>query len=349
MRHRLVLLAILAGVTGAVASAQTAQTDPKNFSIDPWHLNVPKPIANPTTSIVEKVPGSDVAAELIYVEMNDGTYSPIAMMKPAGNGRFPLVVLAHMNGGGGTEWLREWLQYGNWTPEQLVKAGYAVAWMRYRAEVDYAYDRIGKLIEDRRQLRQLLNRGPLEYEDVIAIIKHVKTLPSIDPDRIGYLGMSHGGEMAFKIAAEYAGVRAMVANEPASHEFLRLKPDATAQIDPATGLLNVEKMLMREPEKVRARITEDVAMQRIGTIGTPILVQGRDSDELQGIFRVCYDLLKEAGKEAWWASYDHDEHGFIYVRRNDDGVYDPDPVQIKAVRDSIMFFDQHMKTTPSGN
>jgi hypothetical protein len=161
--------------------------------------------------------------------------------------------------------------------------------------------------------------------------------------------MSHGGEMAFKIAAEYAGVRAMVANEPASHEFLRLKPDATAQIDPATGLLNVEKMLMREPAKVRARITEDVATRRISTIGTPILVQGRDSDELQGIFRVCYDLLKEAGKEAWWASYDHDEHGFIYVRRNDDGVYDPDPVQIKAVRDSIMFFDQHMKATPSGN
>ena len=64
---------------------------------------------------------------------------------------------------------------------------------------------------------------------------------------------------------------------------------------------------------------------------------------------VTPDLLKEAGKEAWWASYDHDEHGFIYVRRDDDGVYDPDPVQIKAVRDSIMFFDQHMKTTPSGN
>ena len=171
------------------------------------------------------------------------------------------------------------------------------------------FDRIGKLIEDRRQRRRS-RWGPLEYEVVIAIIKHVKTLPSIDPDRIGYLGMSHGGEMAFKIAAEYAGVRAMVANEPASHEFLRLKPDATAQIDPATGLLNVEKMLMREPEKVRARITEDIATRRISTIGTPILVQGRDSDELQGIFRICYDLLKEAGKEAWWASYDHDEHGF---------------------------------------
>jgi hypothetical protein len=152
--------------------------------------------------------------------------------------------------------------------------------------------------------------------------------------------------MAFKIAAEYAGVRAMVASEPAAHEFLRLRPDATAQIDPATGLLNVERMLMREPEKVRSRITEEVAMERIGTIGTPILVHGRDTDELQGIFRVAYDLLKEAGKDSSWESYDHDEHGFIYVRRNDNGVYDPDPVQIKAVKNTIMFFDQHLKGKP---
>jgi dienelactone hydrolase len=242
--------------------------------------------------------------------------------------------------------VRDFTQNRSWTQEQFLAAGYAVAWMRYRAEVDYAYDKIGKLIEDRRQRRQLLNRGPLEYEDVISIIKYVKTLPGIDPDRIGYMGMSHGGEMALKIAAEYPGVRAMVASEPASHEFLRLKPDATAQIDPTTGLLNVEKMLMREPEKVRARITEDVAMRRVGAIETPILVQGRDSDELQGIFRVSYDLLKESGKDCWWESYDHDEHGFVYVRRNEKGVYDPDPIQIKAVRDTIMFFDGHMKKAP---
>src|SRR6185436_19254405 len=103
--------------------------------------------------------------------------------------------------------------------------GYAVAWIRYRAEVDYAYDKIGKLIEDRRQNRQLLNRSPLEYEYVISIIEYVKTLPDIDANRIGYMGMSHGGEMALKIASEYHGVRAMIASEPAAHEFLRLKPD----------------------------------------------------------------------------------------------------------------------------
>ena len=204
-------------------------------------------------------------------------------------------------------------QNRSWTQEHFLAAGYAVAWMRYRAEVDYAYDRIGKLIEDRRQRRQLLNRGPLEYEDVIAIVEYVKTLPGIDSDRIGYMGMSHGGEMAFKIASEYHGVRAMIASEPAAHEFLRLRPDATAQVNPATGLLNVEKHADAgagegpRPHHRGRRASAD------RPITTPIFVQGRDSDELQGIFRVCYDLLVELGKEARWETYDHPVHGFVYV------------------------------------
>jgi len=296
--------------------------------------------------ITEQVKGSDIPVDLMYVETIDGVYVPIGLRKPYGAGPFPLILFAAGNGGGGMAVVRDFSENRSWTQEAFLAAGYAVAWMRYRAEVDYAYDKIGKLIEDRRQGRQLLNRGPLEYEDVISIIEYVKTLTYIDPDRIGYMGMSHGGEMALKIASEYQGVRAMVASEPASHEFLRLRPDATAQFDPKTGLLNVEKLLMREPEKVRPRITEEIAMQRIGTIKTPIFVQGRDSDELQGIFRVSYDLLKEAGKEAQWESYDHAEHGFVYVRRNDKGVYDPDPVQMKAVKDSISFFNRYMTKGP---
>jgi dienelactone hydrolase len=239
--------------------------------------------------------------------------------------------------------VRSATQERSWTQDQFLAAGYAIAWTRYRAEVDYAYDRIGKLIEDRRQHGLLLNRGPLEYEDIIAIVEYVKTLPAIVADRVGYMGMSHGGEMAFKIASEYHGIRAMVASEPAAHEFLRLRPDATAHINPATGLLDVENLLMRETEKVRARITRDVALARISTITTPIFVQGRNSDELQGIFRVCYDLLIEAGKPAQWATYEHEVHGFVYVQRNPEGAYQPDAVQIQAVRDSIAFFDAHTK------
>jgi dipeptidyl aminopeptidase/acylaminoacyl peptidase len=293
--------------------------------------------------ITEKVEGSAIPVHLMMIEMIDGVYLPIGLRKPAGRGPFPLVLFASGNGGRGMAWVRDWTQNRSWTQEQFLAAGYAVAWLRYRAEVDYAYDRIGKLIEDKRQGRQLLNRGPLEYEDVISIVEHMKTLPDIAGDRIGYMGVSHGGEMAFKMASEYHGIRAMIASEPAAHEFLRLRPDATAQINPETGLLNVEKMLMREAEKVRPRITEEVARARMAPITTPIFVQGRDVDELQGIFRVCYDLLAEMGKDAKWQTYDHDVHGFVYVVRNDKGVYAPDALQVQSVKDSIAWFDKYLK------
>jgi dienelactone hydrolase len=291
----------------------------------------------------EQVPGSAYPVELMMIEMVDGAYIPIGMRKPKGNGPFPLILFATGNGGGGVTMLRDHINTKSWTQDQLLDAGYAVAWMRYRAEADYVYDRVGKLIQSGRQHRQLLNRGPLEYEDVIAVAEYAKTLPYIDGDRLGYIGVSHGGEMALKIASEYRDFKAFVASEPASHEFLRLRPDESASVDPTTGLLNVEKMLMRDAAKVRPRITEDVARARIAPIETPFFVQGRESDELQGIFRVSYDLLHEMGKDAIWQSYDHPLHGFIYPEREPGGAYRPDAVQLQAFADTLAFFDKYLK------
>lgn len=293
--------------------------------------------------ITESVDGSDIPVHLAYVETIDGLYTPIGIRKPSGDGPFPIVLFASGNGGGGMAWVREATKNQSWTQEQFVAAGYAVAWTRYRAEVELAYHKYGKLVQDVRQGRQLLNRGPLEYEDLISIIEYVKTLPYVDADRVGYMGMSHGGEMAFKITSEYDGLRAAIASEPANHEFLALTPDDTAHINPESGLRDIESMLMRETDKVRRRIDLEVAQQRISTIDTPIFVHGRNSDELQGIFRVGFDLLQEAGKESEWKTYEHDVHGFVYVRRNDQGAYAPDAVQLEGVADSIAFFDRYLK------
>lgn len=126
--------------------------------------------------VTEPVEGSSIPVHLTYVEAADGVYIPIALRKPAGAGPFPIVLFATGNGGGGMGMLREHVRTKSWTLERFVEAGYVAVWMRYRAEVDYAYDRIGKLISSGRQGRQLLNRGPLEYEDAIAVAEYVKTL-----------------------------------------------------------------------------------------------------------------------------------------------------------------------------
>ena len=85
---------------------------------------------------MEDVRGSGVRIRLMYVETIDGVYAPIGLRTPSGDGPFPLVLFASGNGGGGMAAVRDASQNRSWTQEQFLGAGYAVAWTRYRAEVD---------------------------------------------------------------------------------------------------------------------------------------------------------------------------------------------------------------------
>jgi dienelactone hydrolase len=292
--------------------------------------------------ITETIDGADV--DLMYLEVWDGLYAPIGVRRPAGDGPFPIVLLASGNGGEGMAWIRDACANRGFIMHRLVEAGYACAWLRYRTEVELGYNNGGPLVRDMRQGRELFNRSPLEYEDEIAIIDHVKKLSYVDPDRVGLIGMSHGGEMVMKIASEYHGVAAAVASEPASHEYLALTPDDTAFVNEETQLRNIESMMMTEVEKVRSRIDREIATARIAGIETPILVMGRDTDELQGIFRLNFELLAEAGKDVEWVSYDHDLHGYVYPKRGIDGEYEVSDTQREAIAAVIDYLDRHLKT-----
>lgn len=292
--------------------------------------------------IAERVPGSEYPVHLMYVELLDGVYAPIGLRTPKGAGPHPAVLLASGNGGGGMAWVREATRSKGYVQERLLEAGYACAWLRYRAEVELGYSKGGRLVEDVRQGRQLLNRSPLEYEDEISIIRHLKTLPEVDENRIGLMGVSHAGEMILKITAEYDGVRACVACEPAAHEFLDLAPDETAFVNEETRLRNIEGMVMAEVEKVRARINEELALERMRRVRAPILVMGREGDHLQGIFRAVYDLMREAGSDVEWASYDHPMHGYIFPERGEDGEYAVDDLQKAAIGRAIAYLDKRL-------
>lgn len=288
-------------------------------------------------AFVETVPGSTTPVEFRYVEVWDGLYAPIGLRRPEGEGPFPLVLLASGNGGGGMAWVRDAVANKGFIMERLLEAGFGCAWLRYRSEVELGYHEGGRLVRDIRQGRDLFNRSPLEYEDEIAIIDYLKTLPWVDAERVGLIGMSHGGEMVLKITSEYHGVAAAVASEPAAHEFLALTPDDTAFVSEETQMLNIEGMQMAEVAKVRARIDDPVARKRIAPIDTPILVMGREEDHLQGIFRTSYDLLAEMGKDVEWVSFDHPVHGYIYPVRGSDGEYEVDEVQTEAIATMIRF------------
>jgi len=61
---------------------------------------------------------------------------------------------------------------------------------------------------------------------------------------------------------------------------------------------------------------------------------------------LVYELLEEAGKTVQWQSFDHDEHGFAFIERNADGVYEPDPIQREVVAAAIAWFDRFLKSAP---
>ena len=322
----------------------TASLAQENQSVDPTWLYVPEAVTEDEPVLIEPVMGSDIPVELRFVELLDGVYAPIGFRKPEGAGPFPTVVFAHMNGGYGLRWIREWTQYGSGTPEAFLDAGYAVVWMRYRAEVDTPYG--SELTVREFQGRDRWSRGPLEYEDAISIIEYVKQLPAVDSDRVGWLGVSHGGEMLLKIASEYDGLRAGVASEPAAMDYLaKFPPDPNAPAEPPqseTMTENTPEMQEGAVRQLRSQIDMPRAMARINAIQMPIFVIARDRDHNQATFRLAYELMRDAGKPAEWKSYDHDYHGFIFIQRDNGGNYHPDLLQREVVEDSIAFFDRNL-------
>jgi hypothetical protein len=281
----------------------------------------------------------DGSVEYRLASTMDGLYTPYALQRPAGDGPHPFVFLAYGNGGGGLDWLRDRVARYPYVVGRLLAAGYACAWGRYRSEVELGYHTGGPLVRDRRQGMDLFNRAPLEFEDEVAILDDVRSLSGIDPDRIGHVGVSHAGEMLYKIASAYPdAVTAGVACEPANHEFLDLDTDATVSVNPDTQLRDIEEMQMRSADYVRPRINAALVAERIAPIRIPMLVMGRDDDHLQGIFRVSYDVLTEAGKDAEWVSWDHPLHGYIFPVG--DAV---DATQQRAVDGVVEFLDKHMR------
>ena len=237
-------------------------------------------------------------------ETLDGLYTPYSLLLPEGDGPHPYVLIAYGNGGGGTAWLEDRVHRFRHITDVLLEAGYACGWVRYRTEVELGYQNGGPLITTVRQGMGLMNRSPLEYEDEVAVLRDVATHPAIDGDRLFHVGVSHAGEMLFKLLSQYPGLlRAGVAAEPASHELLTLRLDDVDTVTTTDGLRDIESMEIRSVDRARARVTDpDEVSKRLDGVDIPVLVLGRDQDELQGIFRLTYELLAEKRDDAEWST-----------------------------------------------
>ncbi len=101
------IMPTLAALMALIASGVLAQSD-SNYSVDPAWMWTSEPVNEVAITVTEPVPGSDIPVHLMLVEVKDGVYAPIGLRKPEGTGPFPTIVFAHMNGGLGLRWIREW-------------------------------------------------------------------------------------------------------------------------------------------------------------------------------------------------------------------------------------------------
>ncbi len=290
--------------------------------------------------MTKPVPGSDIPMDVTFVLTRDEIYVPIVVRKPRGAGPFPVIVMGRGAGRGGVPHIEKQVLQMIPMQDEMIARGYVVVFVNYRNEVPHLYEgsaRAQNLADDMSggENRTLKSAPTLDSDDLIAILKYLQTLPYVDGDALGIVGVSHSGEMILKIAAETT-FAAGVAIEGASHEFLSVDTGPAA---PRKG----NEIQYQDIEVVRKNANKARAMERIHRIKTPILHIGRDPDHLQGIFKLAHEWMTEAGKDSTWVSLDHPVHGYPFMYLGDDGAYEPDPVQRQAFECFMKFFDKHLK------
>jgi dienelactone hydrolase len=290
--------------------------------------------------ITRPVRGSETPAEYTFVLTRDEAYVPIAVRRPGGDGPFPVITMGWAEGREGMKKIEHVTEALASMQDRMIERGYVVVTVNYRNEVPHLYQQLQEpahnlpdnVSGDRRTLK---SQPTLDHEDLIAILKYLKTLPYVDPEAIGAMGVSHSGEMILKAAAQY-DFAAGVCIEPAAHEFLQVDTGARAP-------RKDNEIQYNDVEVVRRNADRALAMARIERIHTPILIFGREKDHLQGIFKLTYEWMRQAGKDVIWQNFDHPMHGYVFVFRQPDGSYKPDPIQQKTFEIAMEYLDKHLK------
>jgi dienelactone hydrolase len=290
--------------------------------------------------ITKPVKGSEIPADYTFVLTRDEIYVPIAVRKPKGSGPFPAITMGSGEGKGGLPQVERQVERLASMQDTMIARGYVVAYHTYRNEIPYLYQQLKAPAQNLSDnisggQRTLKSNPTLDHQDLIAVLRYLQSLPYVDKDAVGAVGVSHGGEMILKAASEFT-FAAAVPIEGASHEFLNVNTGRTAPRKEGEIQYN-------DLEVARKNADKDAAMARIRRIKTPVLHIGRDTDHLQGIFKLAHEWMKEAGKDSTWVSFDHPVHGYPFIYRQADGSYKPDAIQQKAFDAFMDYFDKHLK------
>jgi dipeptidyl aminopeptidase/acylaminoacyl peptidase len=174
------------------------------------------------------------------------------VLKPAGPGPFPVLLMVH----GGP-----YAQYG-WTlfdeAQVYVGAGYAVVMGNPRGSAGYGETHGRAIVGD---------FGNLDAKDVLALLDAALADPDLDDDRVGVMGGSYGGYMTSWLVAHSDRFRAGI-SERACNAFDSF--EGASDI----GWLFVDQYVGTDPERVAAQSP----LTHVDRIRTPMLLIHSEHD-----------------------------------------------------------------------
>jgi dipeptidyl aminopeptidase/acylaminoacyl peptidase len=160
--------------------------------------------------------------------------------------------------------------HGNWTESYLpfvieaVQRGYVIIAPEYRGSTGYGPE-----------LYNAIDYGGKELDDVASAVDQLKTLPYVDPERIGIMGWSHGGFItAHLLFRQRTPFRAGVAMVPVTNLVFRLSykgPRYQRSFSTQAGIRGL-------PFEKREEYIRRSPLYRVDSLSVPILVHVATND-----------------------------------------------------------------------
>ncbi len=169
-----------------------------------------------------------------------------------------------------------------------------------------------------------------EVSDVLNMLKCAKTLPFVDPARIGMTGTSHGGwitalaiqrtdEIKAAVSLFPPGVIYFSENGPWGGARPRAESIMEGRFRGGGAVAIVDRAVLVPLVRGKATMEETRAEMIARTVRlfakhtkAPVYFVSGDKDHLTPDVEVLYETIKELGKETWFKNYPGEGHGFTY-------------------------------------
>jgi dipeptidyl aminopeptidase/acylaminoacyl peptidase len=235
--------------------------------------------------------------------------------------------------------------HGNWGitmfpfVKEAVERGYVVICPEYRGSIGYG-----------EKHHNAIDYGGYEVDDSMSAVEYLKTLPHVDPDRLGIMGWSHGGYITlFSVFRDQTPFKAAAAIVPVTNLVFRLSYKGPGY----QHSFSTQERIQGLPFEKQKIYIERSPLYHVDKLKTPLLVHVSTNDEDVNFVedQQIVDALRSRKADLtetkvyvdpapWGASVGHS-----FSRRVDPKTLErvDSPAQIDSWNRTWVFFDEHLR------